>query len=189
MKTDELDRMQENIAALSQEIRAIGEALSRMCEMTEIRKGTEDQSYYYYIMPDGSVERGSWDSIGDSTLEEMRIGNNFATREEAEDAAEGLRVFKRMLDYGTLGPGDGAKLHYEIYADTRTRSVRCIPEVTTSYGPICFEDAESARRCVDEVGIERIVRYYFRIDDAGGYEYQDPTLRWCEDLKKFTFTY
>lgn len=177
MKTDDLGRIQEDMAALSEEIRAINETLSRMCEMTGAGKRSDSPSDYYYIAQDGAVKRGSWDSIGDGTLEEMRIGNNFPTKKDAEEAAEGLRVFRRMLDYGTLGPGDGAKLHYEIYADTRTRSVRCIPGITTSYGPICFEDAETARRCVDEVGIERIVRYYFRIDDAGGYEYRDPTLR------------
>lgn len=177
MKMDDLGRIQENMAALSEEIKAIGDALSRMCDMTEAGKRSDGKSYYYYVMPDGSVERGSWDSIDDGTLEEMRVGNNFATRKDAEEAAEGLRVFRRMLDYGTLGPDGSGKIHYEIYVNTATKTVRCVPLFITSYEPIWFKDAETARRCVEEVGIERILKYYFHIEDAEGYEFLDPVIR------------
>ena len=88
---------------------------SSLAELNAEWEDYEPQKYWY-IDPDGNIEKCSKDDEYDKPAKE--IGNYFETKEEAEKAVEKLKAWKRLkdngfkFDYGRDYQGDHAESVY-----------------------------------------------------------------------------
>ena len=126
---------------------------------------------YYGICPGGDVAEDSWeDKVIDYEL--YRIGNCFATEEAAIKASNRLKVIADLKCFAEENNRSG----FDIYDDTtaKYKLVYRISEgsigATFSYDIICgdpvyFDSEKTALAAAEAVGEERIIRYYFGINE------------------------
>ncbi|WP_373705881.1 hypothetical protein [Jeotgalibaca porci] len=153
--------IQERIEALETEFAEKIKALK--AEAQQVDEFPQYKDTYYYIQSSGRVDWLPWvdDDIG---LRQQGLGNVFRTIEQAEFAVEKLKVetelrkFSRPFEYG--------KFNYHLFFDIDGNSFRtdftsyCPPQ-----GAIYFESEEKAQEAVSAVGIERIKKYLFGVED------------------------
>ena len=106
-----------------------GDELNTLAELNEEQEDYEKSKQYYYIEPNGVIQRiDEWDCCTPSDVEIMKsIGNYFETEEEAEQAVEKLKAWKRLKDKGFRFGGwthtplthsiTGYNLHIKAYTD------------------------------------------------------------------------
>ena len=121
----------------------------------------QDGDEYWYIDDAGDILNEKWDGL-DFEIERLEFGNIFKTKDQAEFAAEKLKVeaelrkFSRPFLWGTentaiLFDGDDFKF------DTRLAHV--------FQGTIYFETENKAKQAIQSVGEERIKKYIFGVED------------------------
>ena len=73
-----------------------------LAELNEEWEDYQEPKEYWYIEPNGVIARiDEWDCCTASDIEIMKtLGNYFETKEEAEQAVEKLKAFKRLKDLG-----------------------------------------------------------------------------------------
>ena len=149
---------------LQEELKALKERIAELEELAkEEREFPQDGDECWYILSGGGVDWLQWDesSFG---LRAQGIGNIFRTEEQAEFAVEKLKVeaelrkFSRPFEYG--------KFNYYLFFDIDGNSFRtdftsyCPPQ-----GTIYFESEEKAQQAIEAVGIDRIKKYIFGVED------------------------
>ena len=116
---------------------------------------------YYYITGDGEIMIDSSEWF-DELCVRLDIGNYFKTREEAEFQLERLKVLAELREYEVP-----CKIFetYHIYAvpseDRIAISVWNTPEI--NYREIHFESREKAKEAINKIGLERLLKYYFKV--------------------------
>ena len=139
----------------------------RIAELEEQAK--EEQEFpkmgdiYWRIDDRGSVDNCMYNNYYTDNHRQA-IGNFFKTKEQAEFAAEKLKVeaelrkFSRPFEYG--------KFNHYLFLDIDGDSFRtdftsyCPPQ-----GAIYFESEEKAQEAVSTVGKERVKKYIFGVED------------------------
>lgn len=114
---------------------------------------------YYFIDDMGEV---AWTAWGDYYKHDYRleIGNVFKTEEEAEFEIERLKVLTEMKKYSK--PFSCIKDNYYIYyASNQIRVDECDIQTNDIY----FENEKMARKAINEIGEERIKKYYLRVKE------------------------
>ena len=145
---------------LQEELKALKERIAELEELAkEEQEFPQDGDGYWYIDDYGYILSEKWDGLD---FEEFRleIGNVFKTKEQAEFAAEKLKVeaelrkFSRPFEKGEYNSyiffyidGDYLEVGYKVS--------------TPSQGAIYFESEEKARKVIEAVGEERIKKYIF----------------------------
>ena len=73
-----------------------------LAELNEEWEDYEEPKNFWYIEPNGVIARiDEWDCCTTSDIEIMKsLGNYFETKEEAEQAVEKLKAWKRLKDIG-----------------------------------------------------------------------------------------
>lgn len=121
----------------------------------------EKEDVYCFIEDCGNISRYSWDdSKFDREVREM--GNVFLTEQEAELERERRKIEAIMLKYGRRTFKFGCN-NYCI----------CICENKIEYdywryknhGNIYFDTKYLAQKAIDEIGKERMKKYYFRTEE------------------------
>lgn len=91
----------------------------------------------------------------------MSIGNIFKTREEAEFELERLKVIAKMKQYADYTIKNGYYIAYLI----DNKELRIGYDDNFKIADILFHSREEADRCINEVGAENIIKYYFRVKE------------------------
>lgn len=114
---------------------------------------------YYVLNNDGSIENGIFDSLSD---ESARIVNSaFLTREEAEFELERRKIEAIMRKYSSsFVEGEG---NYCIYYDYDYNDIEVGTHYKTNYRIPYFESGKVAQKVIDEIGEDRLIRYWFGI--------------------------
>lgn len=97
------------------------------------------------------------------------IGNCFRTKEEAEFAVERLKVLAEMRKYAKGFKPDWSNTSEQKYllyvrtdcAHPKRRYVVVADYNTLNHGLIYFASEKDARACLDGIGEERLLKYYF----------------------------
>lgn len=119
-----------------------------------------DSEEYYFICFDGDITLGNFSS---SFSEKVRdIGNAFLTREEAEFECERRKIETIMRKYSR--PFKNGLNNYCIYFYA-CESIRVGTLWAFDSGIPCFETKEIAQKTIDEIGEDRLKKYWFGITE------------------------
>lgn len=139
----------------------------RIAELEEQEKQEREfpqyNDTYYHIEPNGRVDWFKWDEV-DYDLEAQGIGNVFRTEEQAEFAVEKLKVeaelrkFSRPFEYGRNN-------HYIFFSVENDCIGVDVRSCRHTQGVIYFEDKMEAVKAVHSVGVDRIKKYIFGVED------------------------
>lgn len=114
---------------------------------------------YYYITEDGEIETTYFDSFYDEKI--RSLGNAFLTSEEAEFEAERRRVEAIIRKYSR--PFKNGECNYIVVYDTED-NMTFIRVAQFHYlgGPV-FASEEIAQKVIDEIGEDRLIKYWFGV--------------------------
>ena len=120
---------------------------------------TNDRDSYYYIDEAGYL-RPDWFDEGYFEIR-RDLGNAFLTEEEAEFELERRKIEAILRKYSRPFKYDEYNYHIEYYHDDNTLCIgvyRCV-----SVGTPCFETKKIARKVIDEIGKDRLKKYWFGV--------------------------
>lgn len=120
---------------------------------------TNDKGSYYYIDEDGYLRQDWFD---EGCFEIRRdLGNAFLTKEEAEFELERQKIEAIMKKYSF--PFENGKQNYFIYYDPCNKVVVTTWWRDADYGIYHFKTREIAQQVINEIGEDRLKKYWFRV--------------------------
>lgn len=140
-------------------------------EESKVWKPEKDGHYYYYN-DTGYIYESCYN--GDSTdKNRLEFGNCFKTKEEAEHMVEKLKVINELkkfalenneaeIDWNNL-----SQKKYVIIYDPENQNVDVYCYWRTQYIPfnIHFTSEKIAQKAIETIGVDRIKKYYFDIEE------------------------
>lgn len=121
----------------------------------------EDGESFYYLTLNGGVGEGIFNSNYDK---EMRaVDNAFLTEEEAEFERERRKIDAVMRKYSS--PFERSEHNYYIYYDYGRDKVVIDIYCLVTDGVPYFESEEIAQKVIDEIGEDRLKKYWFRVQN------------------------
>lgn len=115
---------------------------------------------YYYVTDFGGVGKLLWKHT--AFCEEMlEIGNVFKTEKEVEFEIERLKVLAEMKKYSK--PFDGKAGNFFIGYRYDSPAIHIYNYSVIQTNEIYFESEEIAQKVIDEVGADRIKKYYLGV--------------------------
>lgn len=120
----------------------------------------EDGEDYYRLYSDGDIERVVFYTDYDEQARD--IGNAFLTREEAEFEAERRKIEAVMRKYGR--PFKINRNNYGLYFHD-CKSIYVGTLWAFNSGIPCFETKEIAQKVIDEIGNDRLKKYWFGVKE------------------------
>nr|DAT13177.1 MAG TPA: hypothetical protein [Caudoviricetes sp.] len=115
---------------------------------------------YYYITEDGEIETTYFDSFYDERI--RSLGNAFLTEEEAEFEAERRKVEAIMRKYSRSFKNNGDNYCLHFY---NSISICAGYNTAYNYGVPCFETKEIAEKLIEEIGKDRLKKYWFGVTE------------------------
>lgn len=130
---------------------------------------------YYYIYSDGCVTDDTND-CSNTDEDRYSLGSCFKTREEAQHMVEKLKVIKELKDFALENNEeeiDWTNVEQDKYTlvlrdtDNYRRRLEFNERLFDQGSPfnICFTSEELVKQAVEKVGKERILKYYFDIEE------------------------
>ena len=117
---------------------------------------------YWCINAYGGVSKETWDGY-DIEKDMLVIGNGFRTEQEAVFAVEKLKVEAELREY-SKSPNMSAVKWFIVCADSEeVYTLYTTQEI--SQGTIYFESKKVAQQAIETVGIDRIKKYIFGVED------------------------
>lgn len=141
----------ENLQALLEDIKDKPKSIWDL----DIAGGKE----YYVLWTDGHIDANDFISHLDEKKRDM--GNAFLTREEAEFELERRKIEAIMKKHSR--PFEYNKCNYYIVCDKRYNKIEFLENHYVYNGLSYFESKEIARKAVDEIGEDRLKKYWFRV--------------------------
>ena len=120
----------------------------------------EDGETYYNIRPDGYIRTQHFNSIYDCDTRDM--GNALLTKEEAEFEVERLKILAIMKKYSR--PFKKEDENWSIYFDETENFITYYVWGHINFSVPIFESREMAQKVVEEIGEDRLKKYYFRLE-------------------------
>lgn len=117
---------------------------------------------YYFITIDGEIDSFAF-SHHCFDIRTREIGNMFLTQEEAEFELERRKIEAIMKKYNV--PFENGKENYFIYYDYRKESILIGFRFHISYGIQHFKTREIAQKVIDEVGKDRLLKYWLKVEE------------------------
>lgn len=121
----------------------------------------EDGDNYYYLNPNGSVCVDTFKNYP-IDIRAREIGNMFLTQEEAEFELERRKIEAVMKKYSV--PFESGKCNWSIYYDHFYNTVGIAHWGNSDLGGYYFETKEIAQQVIEEVGEERLKKYWFGVE-------------------------
>lgn len=162
----------EEILKIRKEIEELLARVDSLC--TKIKKleavyndGIKDGDEYFHTNGAGFI----YSSIAGSNpeLEDnfKKIGNRFKTSEECEFAVKRLKVLAKMKKFEEPDdrPWDGNTNHFYLAFVTDTRTIRVGNLYANKCNDIYFETEAMAKKCIEDVGEEDLIKYYFKVKE------------------------
>ena len=132
----------------------------------------KERDPYYYVGNDGIVLEDCNTNHG---IDEGRInlGNCFKTKEEAEHMVEKLKVINELKNFALenneeeIDWNNLSQRKYVIIYDPEDQNVDVYCYWRTQYLPfnIYFTSKEITQKAVETIGVDRIKKYYFDVED------------------------
>lgn len=151
------------IDELEKKYKELGEEIERL----KVEKENEpwkpkSGDKYWLISHNGYVVQVRW--MGDEAEDDIyAIGNVFRTQEEAEFRVEQLKVEAELRRFSRKFAPKRENYYFK-YA--RQQDSLFITSIFNDQGNnIYFETADIARKAIDTVGVGRIKKYYFGVED------------------------
>lgn len=169
MTIEELEKRQDELAAMWDELQAEINALKN-AQAEEAkpkpphpRWKPKDNELYYTNTGYGETCNWFYFSTGDDTrvIGRYSIGNIFRTEAEAEFAAERLKVLAEMREWAG-NYNDGYSLIYDI---DKKRVCYTPASERLVFGEMRFTTGADAEECIEAIGAERLMKYYFLIQE------------------------
>ncbi len=121
----------------------------------------KDEDTYYAIYP-RDIECYTFN--GDDFDNSIRnMGNMFLTREEAEFELERRKIEAVMRKYSR--PFEEEKNNYFIYYDHCTKVILTSCWRNCDFGVYYFKTKEIAQKVINEIGEDRLKKYWFKVVD------------------------
>lgn len=119
---------------------------------------TKDGKTYYRLYGAGNIVIESFSAKCDEDARDM--GNAFLTREEAEFERERRKIEAIMKKYSRPfeWSGENWSIDYSYYRLLITSNVNVY-----NSGLPYFESREIAQKVIDEIGEDRLIKYWFRV--------------------------
>lgn len=116
---------------------------------------------YYYITEDGKIETTYFDSFYDEKI--RSLGNAFLTKVEAEFELERRKIEAVMRKYSKSFKLDSNNycLVYSCYRN----SIIIEKCGILNWGVPCFASEEIAQKVIDEIGEDRLIKYWFGVTE------------------------
>ena len=151
--------IQERIEALETEF---AEKIKQLkAEVQREDEFPQDGEDYWYMNALGIIFNDKWS--GSISEEEMlEIGNVFKTKQQADFAAEKLKVEAELRKYSR--PFNYGWGNYNIILTDNESVNTAYWSGVQSQGSIHFESKEKAQQAINEVGQERIKKYLFGVE-------------------------
>lgn len=141
----------ENLQALLEDIKDKPKSIWDL----DIAGGKE----YYVLWTDGHIDANDFISHLDEKKRDM--GNAFLTREEAEFELERRKIEAIMKKHSR--PFKYEEDNYHLKYFYRSGSICILNSWEFNDGLLYFESKEIARKVIDEIGIDRLKKYWFRV--------------------------
>ena len=113
---------------------------------------------YYCLFNDGQIDELSFLGVYDKNTRD--IGNAFLTREEAEFERERKKVETILRKHSSPFEWGGDNYCLCLYSRT---SIRSGLNSVYNYGLPCFESEEIVQKVIDEIGEDRLIKYWFGV--------------------------
>ena len=120
----------------------------------------KDGERYYYLSSNGVIGQGIFNTCYDKGI--RALGNTFLTREEAEFELERRKIETIMKKYSR--PFTKNKRNYYIYYDCAFGAATIDIYHTVTDGVPYFESREIAQQVIDEIGEDRLKKYWFGVE-------------------------
>lgn len=126
---------------------------------------------YYYSYSDGFIKESTWDNVN-VDKNRYAIGNCFKIKEEAKFAIEKLKVINELKRFALehneeeIDWGNGSQYKYYLYFNHYENRI-CISACTYYQYTQCiyFTSSEIAQAAIQEIGEERLKKYYFEVKE------------------------
>lgn len=151
--------IQERIEALETEF--AGKIKALKAEAQREQEFPRDGDDYWYVDDDAEVMEMEWDG-SDYDQDRLSIDNVFRTKEEAEFAAEKLKIEAELRKFSK--PFGLDSLTFTICFDVEENELYSETSRFMSQGSIYFGRSQ-AEEAMDAVGRERIKKYIFGVED------------------------
>lgn len=149
---------------VQEELKALKERIAELEEREKREKEfPQDGDEYWFIDSTGEVINEKWEGLS-FEIERLEFGNIFKTKEQAQFAVEKLKVEAELRKYSR--PFELDSLNHYIFLDTDDD---CLGVDSLSFcqsqGTIHFESEGKAQQAIESVGVERIKKYIFGVED------------------------
>ena len=156
--------IKDEVKAFEERLRVKAEELQGQIDNNDKPKtiwnlNIEDGERYYRLFGDGDIDRLVFNADNDERARD--IGNAFLTFEEAELEKERRKIEAIMKKYSR--PFTICKRNYYIYYDYGMDKVIIDKYYSVSDGIPYFESEEIAQKVIDEIGKDRLKKYWFRV--------------------------
>jgi hypothetical protein len=122
---------------------------------------TKDSKEYYRIEASGCIEYGCFDATYDEYIRE--VGNAFLTREEAEFELERRKIETIMRKHSR--PFKSGEFNCTVACETPINKVYIRTVQFHNSGVPFFASSEVAQKVIDEIGEDRLIKYWFRVEE------------------------
>ena len=152
---DEVKAFEERLRAKAEELREQIPGKYKTIWDLDIRDGEK----YYRPCLDGDVTQGIFNTNYDENIRTW--GNAFLTKEDAEFEAERRKIEAVMRKYSR--PFKNCGNNYYIYYDYACDKIIIDIYHSVSDGVSYFKNEEIAQKVIDEIGKDRLKKYWFRV--------------------------
>lgn len=128
---------------------------------------TKDRKEYYRIEASGFIEDSCFNAIYDKYVREA--GNAFLTREEAEFEVERRKIEAILRKYSrpfkNCNPVDPDDANYCIEHNINNNALKIGSYRSVNLGVLYFESEEIAWKVINEIGEDRLKKYWFGVTE------------------------
>lgn len=163
--------IKDEVKAFEERLRAKAEELQEQIDNNAKTKtiwdlNIEDGEEYYSIESDGEIIPYMFNDVFDK--DNRAMGNAFLTKEEAEFERERRKIEAVMKKYSRpFAEGDDRFYgkNYCIGFDIGSETLEVKVAYRYCMGVPYFETKEIAQKVVDEIGQDRLIKYWFRVTE------------------------
>nr|WP_313963992.1 hypothetical protein [uncultured Peptostreptococcus sp.] len=154
---DEVKAFEERLRAKAEELREQMADKPKSIWDLDIR----DREEYYYIFSDGDIGLDNFDNCFSEKRRDA--GNAFLTEEEAEFERERRKIEAIMRRYARPFKHEEDNWYIECSHASKHIGIDALCEYDC--GIIYFESEEIARDVIDEIGEDKLKKYWFRVTE------------------------
>ena len=160
---EDIAKMREEIEDLKTRIDLLKDKIKEL----EVDDGINDGDEYFHSDGAGYVYSSFAGDIPTLDNNYKKVGNRFKTREECYFAIKRLEVLAKMKKFEEPDnrPWDGDTPHYYLLITTETRTIKVTGLYSVKCNDIYFETEAMAKKCIEAVGEEDLIKYYFKIKE------------------------